>query len=82
VWQPPQQGLEFDPGSTNAKRSVAFEHRSYEEFGTKGIDEKRVSRNPFGLSPLLFGLLVALLTSIVLGGALGGALGAIKSSSE
>ena len=32
-------------------------------------------RNPFGLSPLLFGLLVGTITTVVVGGILGGALG-------
>jgi hypothetical protein len=38
-----------------------------------GISKPR--RNPWGLSPLMFGLLVALITLIIVGAALGGGLG-------
>lgn len=44
---------------------------------------RQTSRNPFGLSPSAFGILVALITATILGAALGGGLGsAINSSSK
>lgn len=45
-----------------------------------GISKPR--RNPWGLSPLMFGLLVALITLIVVGAALGGGLGGSLASAQ
>jgi hypothetical protein len=39
-------------------------------------------RNPWGLSPLMFGLLVALITLIIVGAALGGSLGGSLASAQ
>jgi hypothetical protein len=39
-------------------------------------------RNPFGLSPLAFGLLVGVITAIVIGAALGGGIGAALASCQ
>ncbi len=58
-----------------------YDNSRYEE--EHGASRRRTSRNPFGLSPLAFGVLVALITAIILGAALGGGLGsAINSSSK
>ena len=45
-----------------------------------GISKPR--RNPWGLSPLMFGLLVALITLIIVGAALGGGLGGSLASAQ
>ena len=42
--------------------------------------EEPTSRNPFGLSPVLFGLLVGLITAVIVGGAVGGGVGGALSS--
>lgn len=92
VWRP-QAGLEFDSDQNGAKRPdhhdeqpVSSYHHSddfHDDGKTSKTYPKRTSRNPFGLSPLLFGLLVALVTAIITGGAVGGGVGSqIKSSSE
>ena len=92
VWRP-QPGLEFNSDQISAKQSgrhdeqpVSSYHHSDDFHGdgkTGKTYQKRTSRNPFGLSPLLFGLLVALVTAIITGGAIGGGVGSqIKSSSE
>jgi hypothetical protein len=39
-------------------------------------------KNPFGLSPLVFGLLVGAITAIIMGAALGGGLGGTLSSCQ
>jgi hypothetical protein len=39
-------------------------------------------RNPYSLSPLVYGLLVALITLVVVGAALGGGLGASLASAQ
>jgi|ERR1700722_13953658 hypothetical protein len=92
VWRP-QPGLEFDSNQNGAKRSSRHDeqpapssHHSngfHDDGKTSKTYPKKTSRNPFGLSPLLFGLLVALVTAIITGGAVGGGVGSqIKSSSE
>jgi hypothetical protein len=89
----PQPGLEFDPGRNGPDRSDRHDKQvvsSYSHFdGIHGDGkssksyQKTTSRNPFGLSPLLFGLLVALVTAIITGSAVGGGVRSqIKSSSE
>jgi hypothetical protein len=45
-----------------------------------GLPQRR--RNPWGLSPLMFGLLVALITLIIVGAALGGGLGGSLASAR
>jgi hypothetical protein len=45
-----------------------------------GISKPR--RNPWGLSPFMFGLLVALITLIIVGAALGGGLGGSLASAQ
>ena len=45
-----------------------------------GISKPR--RNPWGLSPLKFGLLVALITLVIVGAALGGGLGGSLASAQ
>jgi hypothetical protein len=45
-----------------------------------GISKPR--RNPWGLSPLMFGLLVALITLVIVGAALGGGLGGSLASAQ
>jgi hypothetical protein len=92
VWRP-QQGLELDSDQNDTKRSgyhdkkaVPSYHHSddlHNDGETGKPHQKKTLRNPFGLSPLLFGLLVALVTAIITGGAVGGGLGSqIKPSSE
>jgi hypothetical protein len=92
VWRP-QQGLEFDSDQNGAKRSgyhdkqpvSSHDHSDafHDDNETGKTHQKETSRTPFGLSPLLFGLLVALGTAIIIGGAVGGGVGSqIKPSSE
>jgi hypothetical protein len=56
-----------------------LQHQSHTDLTTAEGSSNKDSRNPWGLSPLLFGCLVAVVTALVVGGALGGGLGsAIK----
>ena len=90
VWRP-QPGLEYNSGQNDTDRSgdkqLVSSGRHVEDFHGDGKSstpyQKTISRNPFGLSPLLFGLLVAPVTAIITGGAVGGGVGSqIKSSSS
>src|ERR1700722_1454376 len=49
---------------------------------TEAGDIPKPRRNPWGLSPLMFGLLVALITLIIVGAALGGGLGGCLASAQ
>jgi hypothetical protein len=91
VWRP-QPGLEFNSDQNGTERSsrhneqpVSSYHHSDDFHGdskTGKTHPKKTSRNPFGLSAVLFGLLVALVTAIITAGAVGGGVGSqIKSSS-
>jgi hypothetical protein len=51
-------------------------------YAPAGEDASRSRRNPCGLSPLIFGLLVALITLIVVGAALGGGLGGSLAAAQ
>lgn len=73
-----QPGLEhYNDQDTN---KIAYGGPSYPRRSPYG--EKSRSGNPFGLSPLVFGLLVAALTAIVVGGAVGGGLGGTLASCQ
>lgn len=44
--------------------------------------QEQQKRNPWGMSPLAFGLLVALITALVVGGAVGGGVAGAMSSKD
>lgn len=81
-----ESGLEVDSSQKRAfsdKQAFTDGRRTdpHEEEGAGGNEHQSSSRNPWGLSPLVFGLLVALVTAVIIGGAVGGGVGSqIKSS--
>jgi len=81
----PESGLEVSqPGLEHLQpqQKLTIYDNVHHEEGPAAYRAK-TSRNPFGLSPLVFGIAIALVTSVVLGAALGGGLGsAIHSSSK
>ena len=89
TWHSPSQpGLEVynsagrvssDKQTVPAVTQPFLQHQSHTDLTTVKDHSNKVSRNPWGLSPLLFGCLVGLVTALVVGGAIGGGLGsAIK----
>lgn len=86
-----QPGLEVDSskkkGGFSDKQVVTQAYRLDEseddDRAAMGVNPRqKTSRNPFGLSPAVFGLLVALVTAIVVGAAVGGGVGSqVKSCS-
>jgi hypothetical protein len=87
VHSPQDQGKEVDrkqPGlehyNEQDTNKVAYGGPTYPT--RKPYGERARSRNPFGLSPLLFGLLIAALTAIVVGAAVGGGLGGTLASCQ
>jgi hypothetical protein len=89
---PSQPGLEVynsagrvssDKQTVPAVTQPFLQHQSHTDLTTVEDHSNKVSRNPWGLSPLLFGCLVALVTALVVGGAIGGGLGsAIKPAQK
>lgn len=80
VYSPQEEGKEVDrkqPGleyyNDQDTNKVAYGGVSYPTRNPYG-ERVRRSGNPFGLSPLLFGLLVAALAAIIVGAAVGGGL--------
>lgn len=73
-----QPGLEHYNGEDTNK--VVYGGVTYPTRNSYG--ERGRFRNPFGLSPLLFGLLIAALTAIVVGAAVGGGLGGTLASCQ
>lgn len=77
---PPARGTEglipHDPSEAEPKYAYDPNGRSQPSGARTG------SRNPFGLAPWLFGLLVSLITAVVVGGAVGGGLGAALASKK
>jgi hypothetical protein len=88
VWSQ-QPGLEVTSSQKRGfsdKQAVAYANRpdNHDDERAAGTNASQgKSRNPFGLSPAMFGLLVAVLTAIVVGGAVGGGVGSqIKSTAS
>jgi len=83
VGLPPSQGT----SNPSARRPVpSYAAPSTTQDGNKYLSEaggiSKPRRNPWGLSPLMFGLLVALITLVIVGAALGGGLGGSLASAQ
>ena len=83
VGLPPSQGT----SNPSARKPVpSYTAPSTTQDGNKHVSDaggiSKSRRNPWGLSPLMFGLLVALITLIIVGAALGGGLGASLASAQ
>jgi hypothetical protein len=72
---PPEQRAKLDPYSD----SDGPEAYSHGQFGNQNAQGRR---NPFGLSPLAFGLLVGAVTAVIMSAALGGGIGGALASCQ